>query len=180
MQYERLIERSRLPPERMFTEHMRMVADMDFLVTSVRRLLRTAEFARQIPSDHQQQLRQAISVFKSRWWVSLKGIRDALEHSDTAKMFPVPAVGIPMSGHGDDEFTFMWPGGNIDLGKLYEDARSMLKAILRIIEPVEAERDAEQAQLGTVPSVCTVARSRRCHRAVFWTTATRGQEGPAP
>ena len=37
MQYERLTERSRLPPERTFYEHMQTVADMDFLVTSVRR-----------------------------------------------------------------------------------------------------------------------------------------------
>lgn len=145
MQYERLIERSRLPPERMFAEHMQMVADMDFLVTSVRRLLRTAEFARQIPSDHQRQLRQAINVFKSRWWANLKAIRDALEHSDTAMMFPVPAVGIPVSGHGDGQFIFMWPGGNLDLGKLFEDAQSVFRAILRVIEPIEAERDAGRA-----------------------------------
>lgn len=141
MQYERLIERSRLPQERMLIEHMQMVADMDFLVTSVRRLLRTAELARRIPSEHQPQLKLAIKILNSRWG-NLKAVRDALEHSDTAATFPVPAVGIPMSGHGDGKFTFMWPGGNIDLGKLYEDAQSILKTIIRVIESLEAERDA--------------------------------------
>jgi hypothetical protein len=140
MQYERLIERSRLFPERRFAEHMRMVADMDFLVTSVRRLLRTAEFARQIPSDYQPQLKLALKVFDSRWG-NLKAVRNALEHCDLAEMFPVPAVGIPASGNGDGEFTFMWPGGNLDLGKLYEDSRSIARAIVSIVESAGAERD---------------------------------------
>ncbi|HEY6315008.1 MAG TPA: hypothetical protein VIY52_29980 [Streptosporangiaceae bacterium] len=119
-----------------------MVGDMDFLVTAVRRFLRTAELAQQIPSEHQPQLEQALNVFNSRWWASLKEIRDALEHFDTTALaFPVPAVGIPASGNGDGEFTFMRPGGNLDLGKLYEDARSIAKAILSVIEPLEAERD---------------------------------------
>jgi len=60
MQYERLVERSRLPNGRLLAEHMETVADMDFLVTSVRRLLRTAELARQIPSERQRQLRLAL------------------------------------------------------------------------------------------------------------------------
>ena len=133
MQYERLIERSR-QPERMFAEHMQMVADMDFLVTAVRRLLRTAELARQIPSEHQSQLKLALKVFNSRWG-NLKAVRDAMEHFDTTEaVFPVAAVGIPASGNGDGEFTFMWPGGNLDLGKLYEDARSIAKAVVSIIE----------------------------------------------
>jgi hypothetical protein len=133
MQYDRLLERSRQPPELMLMEHMQVVADMDFLVTSVRRLLRTATLARQIPSAHQQQLKLALRLFNSRWG-NLKVVRDALEHSDTAATFPVPAVGIPSSGNGDGEFTFMWPGGNLNLGKLYEDARSIAQAIISIIE----------------------------------------------
>jgi len=124
---------------------MQTVADMDFLVTSVRRLLRTAELARRIPSEHQPQLKLALKIFNSRWG-NLTAVRDALEHSDTAAMFPVPAVRIPTSGHGDGQFIFMWPGGNIDLGELFEDARSILKAIVSIIEPVEAEHD--RAKLG--------------------------------
>lgn len=133
MQYERLQERSQLPPERMLIEHMKVVADMDFLVTSVRRLLRTAALARQIPSEHQQKLKLALKAFNSRW-DNLKAVRDALEHSDTAAMFPVPAVGIPDAGKGDGEFIFMWPGGNLNLSKLYEDTQSIVKAIFSIIE----------------------------------------------
>jgi hypothetical protein len=137
MQYERLMERSRLSPERMLVEHMQMVADMDFLVTAVRRLLRTAELARQIPSGHQPQLKLALNIFHSKWG-NLTAVRDALEHSDTAAMLPLPAVGVPVSGHGDGQFTFAWPGGNLDLGKVYEDARSIVEAIVSILEPVDA------------------------------------------
>ena len=143
MQYERLMERSQLPMDRMLAEHMRTVADMDFLVTAVRRLLRTAQLARQIRSDHQEQLRQALKIFNSKWG-NLTKVRDAMEHSDTAADFPVPVIGISTSGQGDGEFTFMWPGGNLDLGKLYKDAQSVVKAIVSIIEPVEAERDASK------------------------------------
>ena len=128
--------------ERRLAEHMQMVADMDFLVIMVRRLLRTAELARGIPSVHQSKLKQAIKVFNSKSG-KLEAIRNALEHADKAAMLPLPAVGIPMSGHGDGHFIFMWPGGNLDIGKLFEDAQTVFKAILRVIEPLEAERDAQ-------------------------------------
>ncbi len=138
MQYERLAERARLPLERIPGQHMQTVADMDFLVTSVRRLLRTAQAARQIPSEHQPQLKLALKVFNSRWG-NLTAVRDSLEHSDTAAEFPVPVVVIPTSGNGDGEFTFMWPGSNLNLGKLYEDARSIVRAIATVIEPAEGK-----------------------------------------
>jgi len=134
MQYERLKERSRLPPERMLYEHMQMVADMDFLVIMARRFLRTAEQARQIPSQHQPQLKLAIKAFYSRWG-NLTAVRNALEHSDATAMFPVPAASFHTAEHSSGQFVFMWPGGNVDLGKLYEDAQSLLKAILKLVEP---------------------------------------------
>jgi hypothetical protein len=140
MQYERLTERSRLPPEHMLFEHMQVVADMDFLVTAVRRLLRTAALARRIPSEHQPQLKLALKVFGSKWG-NLTAVRDALEHSDTTILFPLPVVGTTQHGQGAAEFTFAWPGGNLDIGKMYEDARSILNAIVGVIEPIEAERD---------------------------------------
>lgn len=136
MQYQRLIERTRLSADNMLVEHMRIVADMDFLVTAVRRFLRTAAVARQIPSEDQHQLKLALKVFNSRWG-NLKPVRDALEHSDTAANFPVPAVATTVTGNGEGEFIFMWPGDNIHLTKLYEDSRSILKAILGIIQPLE-------------------------------------------
>lgn len=141
MQYERLMERANLPMGRTVKDHMLMVADMDFLVIMVRRFLRTAEQARQIPSKNQTQLKQAIGVFNSRWGHIIK-VRDALEHFDTAAMFPAPAVSFPMSEDGDVNFTFLWPGGNLDLGKLFQDARSILIAILRVLESLEADSDA--------------------------------------
>jgi hypothetical protein len=142
MQYERLMARSSLSPEEvMLYERVKTIADMDFLVIMVRRFLRTAEQARQIPSNSQSQLKLAIKVFYSRWG-NLTDVRDALEHSDTAAMLPIPMIGIPTLKNGVGEFVFMWPGGNLDLGRLFEDAQSILKAILGIIEPLEAERDA--------------------------------------
>jgi hypothetical protein len=121
-------------------EHMKIVADMDFLVIILRRFLRTAEQARQIPSGCQSQLRLATKVFYSRWG-NLTDIRNALEHPDTTAMFPVPAVSFPMHEDSGSQFVFMWPGGNLDLGKLFDDAQTILKAILGVIEPLEAERD---------------------------------------
>jgi hypothetical protein len=143
MQYERLIARLSLPPERLLAEHMRMVADMDLFVTSVRRLLRTAQSALRIPSDCQPQLKLAVKIFDSRWGM-LTDVRNALEHPDGPGMFPVPAIGLPTSGRGNGDFIFMWPGGNLNLGRLYEDARSITRAIVSIIEPIEAECDKPQ------------------------------------
>ena len=137
MQYNRLIERSALPPEKYIFQHMLMVADMDFLVIMVRRLLATAEQAKQIPSDSKPQLRAAVATFNSRWR-NLTDIRHALEHFDTSAMFPVPAI-------RGGQFTFMWPGGNIELAELFEDARSIKDAIISVIRPLEAARDATQA-----------------------------------
>ena len=48
---------------------------------------------------------------------------------------------IPLSGDRDGSFTFMRRHGNIDLGKLHEDARSIAVAIAKVIEPVETERE---------------------------------------
>jgi hypothetical protein len=141
MQYERLMERSRLPMERVLAEHMRTIADMDFLVTAVRRLLRTAELALPIRSEHRPQLKLALTAFNSRWRESLKSIRNALEHLDASGDFPVPSVGIPTSGNGEGSFTFAGVHGNLDLGKLYEDAQSVAAAIAKVIESAEAEQE---------------------------------------
>jgi hypothetical protein len=148
MQYERLMARSGSAPEATLSEHGRTVADMDFLVIMVRRFLRTAEQARQIPSDCQSQLKLAIKIFYSRWG-NLTDIRDALEHFDTTAMFPVPAMSYPMQGSSSNrQFVFMWPGGNLDLGKMFKDAQSILRAILEVIGPLEAERDAHPTDTG--------------------------------
>jgi hypothetical protein len=142
MQYERLMERASQPQERMLVEHMRTVADMDFLVTAMRRFLRTAQVALQIRSKYHAQLKLALRIFESKWWTSLKEIRDALEHVETpAAGFPVPSVRIPSNENGAGEFILMGPHGNLDMGKLYEDARSIAKAIASIIEQVEGEHD---------------------------------------
>jgi hypothetical protein len=127
----------------MLSEHGRTVADMDFFVIMLRRFLRTAEQARQIPSDCQSQLKLPIRLFYSRWG-NLTDIRDALERFDTTAMFSVPAMSYSMHGSRNNrQYVFMRPGGNLDLGKMFKDAQSILRAILEVIEPLEAERDAD-------------------------------------
>lgn len=143
MQYERLAERARQPQERMLAEHMQTVGDMDFLVTAVRRLLRTAAAAEKIHSKeidpkYHAQLKLAVKVFDSQWGDRLKEIRDALEHVQSVSPgFPVPMVSIPAAGKGDGEFILMGPHGNLNLAKVYEDARSIAKAVANIVEPAE-------------------------------------------
>jgi hypothetical protein len=142
MQYDRLMERSGKSMELRLHEHMNIVADMDFLVIVLQRFLRTAEQARQIPSDDQANLKLAIRIFHSRWG-TLTDIRNALEHSDSTAMFPVPAIAFPTHKDGDGQFIFMWPSGNLDLGKLFDDALSIRRAIAGVIEPLETERAAD-------------------------------------
>jgi hypothetical protein len=117
---------------------------VDFLVTAVRRLLRTAAAAEKIHSEEvdpklHAQLKLAVKVFDSKWGDRLKEIRDALEHVESLSSgFPVPMVGIPADGNGDGEFILMGPHGNLNLTKVYEDARSIAKAIASIVEPAES------------------------------------------
>jgi hypothetical protein len=142
MQYERLTARSSIPPERRFFEHMRTVADMDFLVIMMRRFLRTAEYGRQIPSGNQPQLKMAVKVFYSRWG-NLADVRNALEHFDTTLRFPVPAISTPSEG-GESQYIFMWPGGNLDINKLFKDAQSIFEALRAVIVPLEAQLDSQE------------------------------------
>jgi hypothetical protein len=126
---------------------MQTVGDMDLLVTAVRRLLRTADAAQKIHSEEidpkrHAQLKLAIKVFDSRWGDRIKDIRNALEHVESLSPgFPVPAVAIPTDGNGNGEFIFMAPGGNLDVGKMYEDARSIAKAIASIVQPADGQHE---------------------------------------
>lgn len=135
MQYNRLIDRGKLPMNERFGQHLQMIADMDFMVIMVRRLLRTAEQAMQIPSDSHKQLKTALRIFHSRW-KNLTEIRNALEHPDSAQMM-YPSVAV-----SENEFIFMWPGGNVDLAKIYDHARAIKDAILAVIVPLEQKWNA--------------------------------------
>jgi hypothetical protein len=131
------MKRSQLPLGRQMFERMLMVADMDFLIIMARRFLRTAAQARQIPSNNQVQLKRAIGVFNSRW-PHLTKVRDALEHFDRVAMFPVPVTAVPTSPNAHEQMSFMWPGGNLDIGELFKDAQSILSAILKVLEAAKA------------------------------------------
>jgi hypothetical protein len=143
MQFERLEKRAKTPRDQIPFEHMLIVADMDFLVTMVRRFLRTAEKARQIPSGNQENLKTAIAIFNSHW-NNLTDIRDALEHFDGNKPFPVPAITYSTSDDKNISIEFMCPNGNLNAYKLFKDARSILEAILDVIGPLERLPSAER------------------------------------
>jgi hypothetical protein len=84
-------------------------------------------------------LEQSRDIYRSLGGRLGEAKRPALEHLDAKGDFPLPAVAIPTSGDGDGNFTFVGVHGNLDLGRLYEDARSVAAAIAKVIEPVEAE-----------------------------------------
>ena len=134
MQYERLAANMHINPEDLaaeaWTSHMRAVADLDFLVTSVRRLLRVAEQTRSFRLDPKNELKVNIKIFNSRWRPHLVKIRNALEHIDEPAMYFVPI-------RGGGAIAFAYPGGEVDARKLYISAAKLHKAICSVIEPFE-------------------------------------------
>jgi hypothetical protein len=134
VQYERLAENMNVNPEESvlvsMNAHMRAIIDLDFLITSVRRLLRVAEQARRFGLDPGGELKLAIRIFKARWLPHLVDIRNTLEHVDG---HGIPFV--PVSG--GDAISFAHPNGQIDASKLYIDAKELHKEISRTIEHFE-------------------------------------------
>jgi hypothetical protein len=134
-QYERLAAGIYINPgdnvQEVLSAHMRAVVDLDFLITSVRRLLRVAEQARNFGLDPKKELKLAIKIFNSHWGTSLVAVRNALEHIDGpgTPFFPVSGGGMT---------AFVYPGGQVDAGKLYRAAMNLHKAICRVIEPLES------------------------------------------
>jgi hypothetical protein len=134
MQYERLVAAMDIDPEvdvhEVLKVHMRAVADLDFLITSVRRLMRVAQQAKSFGFDSKKELKLAIKVFDSRWQPHLVGIRNILEHVDG----PGSPV-VPVRGGG--VIAFAYPGGQVDAGKLYIASMKLCEAICHAIEPFE-------------------------------------------
>jgi hypothetical protein len=135
VQYERLAVNMHINPEIPVIEsaraHYQAIADLDFLITSIRRLLRVAEQARSYHLDPNKELKLAIKIFNSRWHPSLVNIRNALEHVDKPGTPFFPA-------RGGDTMAFVYPGGQIDAGKLYTAAMNLHQAICKAIEPFES------------------------------------------
>lgn len=109
---------------------MRAVADLDFLVTSVRRLLRVADQTRSFGLDPRRELRREIKIFNSRWRPCLVDIRNALENVDEPGTYFVPF-------RGGGTIAFAYPGGQIDAGKLCISAIKLHNSICQIIGPFE-------------------------------------------
>lgn len=131
MQYERLVTHMSRSLEDRLMAHMSGVVDLDFLVISVNRLLHVAERARDFGCDNDGKLKVAIKLFISRWLPQLRDIRNALEHLDQGGAGIVPV-------QGDDTMLFAWPGGQIDVHKLFKAADELIKAVCRTIEPLES------------------------------------------
>jgi hypothetical protein len=130
MQYDRLVAHMNLPLEDRVLAHLRGVADLDFLVISVHRLLHVAERARAFGCDADGKLKLAIKVFSSQWLPQLVEVRNALEHLDQGGvgLFPI---------QGGDTMSFSWRGGQMDVHELFKAADELIKAICRVIEPLE-------------------------------------------
>jgi hypothetical protein len=131
MQYERLVAHLNLPFEDRVWAHMRAVADLDFLVISVHRLLHVAERARTFGCDTDGELKQAIKLFRSQWLPQLIEVRNALEHLDQGAAGIVPV-------QGGSTMSFAWRGGQVDVHKLFKAADKLCKTICGIIEPLES------------------------------------------
>jgi hypothetical protein len=135
MQYERLAANMQVDPDAPVADslisHMQAVTDLDFLITSIRRLLRVAEQARSFGLDPKKELKLAIKVFDSRWRPHLVDIRNTLEHVDKPGTPFVPC-------RGGGKVAFAYPGGEVDASKLYSAAMELHKAISRTVEPFES------------------------------------------
>jgi hypothetical protein len=116
--------------------HVHGIADMDFFVTAIRRLLRAAELTRSSGCDAKGELRLAIKLFNSQWNHVIR-VRDALEHFDEWERRAAEGGIIPVSGGGN--FIFMWADGPVNAQQLFESAEKLYKAICKVIEPLEPE-----------------------------------------
>jgi hypothetical protein len=131
MQYERLVSHINLPIEERTFAHLRGIADLDFLVISIYRLLNVAKRAKEFGCDTDGKLRLAIHLFESQWFSRLKELRNALEHLDHG------GIGIvPVQGGGS--ISFVWSTGQVDAHKLYTAADRLITTICRVIEPLES------------------------------------------
>ena len=134
MQYERLATNMQVDPEQPVLDslrlHMQALVDLDFLITSIRRLLRVAEQARRLGLDRDRRLKLAIKVFSSHWQPYFVDIRNTLEHVDKP--------GLPIGPfRGGGKVAFSCPGGEVDATELYNAAMGLHRAICQVIEPFE-------------------------------------------
>jgi hypothetical protein len=136
MQYERLMARKSAQSGDLAAvavlEHMRGIVDLDFLIMSVRRLLRVAEQARGSGCDINADLREPIKRFHGRWRHVIE-VRNTLEHVDGSGIPIVPV----QSSDPEGRWLFLTPGNQINAQELYEDAEGLCKIICKVISPYE-------------------------------------------
>jgi hypothetical protein len=118
-------------------------ADMDFLITAVRRLLRAAEHARDSGCDANGTLALPIRSFRSRWAHALK-VRDALEHFDERERRRAEGPILPMRGGGD--VVFLGPSGNVSAGQLIRSAEELHETVSAAIRPIESRATSVASQ----------------------------------
>jgi len=147
LQYDRLMSYSEVSAEVLLEDLARQQlharADMDFLITAVRRLLRAAEHARDSGCDANGTLALPIRRFRSRWAHALKA-RDALEHFDEWERRRAEGPILPVRGGGD--VVLLWPGGNVSAGQLFRSAEELFKAVSDLIEPLVSGEASESSQ----------------------------------
>jgi hypothetical protein len=111
-------------------------ADMDFLITAVRRLLRAAEHAKNSGCDINGELALPIRVFQSRW-SQVTGVRDSLEHFDEWERRQLEGWVLPMRGGGN--VAFLWRGGNVDARELFKSAEKLYRVVCDVIASLESQ-----------------------------------------
>ncbi len=139
MQHERMKTAFRPPAdlsEWMSAGQWRGLVDLDFFLTAVRRLDRTADLARD-GCDPAGALRQPVKLFKARTHgVTL--IRDTLEHfDDEDRRGRSYGLGI---GMGPDSWIITYGDLWLDTARLVMAARDVHRAIRAVVDP-EAFKD---------------------------------------
>lgn len=133
-----LLEYNRLHSETDSLDSFAQLADMDFLIIVVRRILRVAQKAKGSMLDTNKLLKPILTAFENRWQRILIDLRDELEHVDQPK---ASRLFVPVRSTAGD-LTFLLPSGSIDLRDLFADTDKLCRVIAEVIRPYESRASA--------------------------------------
>jgi hypothetical protein len=133
-----LLEYNRLSSETGSLNSFAQLADMDFLIIVVRRILRVAQKAKGSGLDTGKLLKSIVTDFENRWERILIDMRNELGHVDQPK---VSRLFVPMRSTAG-ELKFLLPSGSIDLRELFSDTDKLCRVIAEVIRPYESAASA--------------------------------------
>lgn len=129
-----LLEYNRLRSATDLSNSFAQLADMDFLIIVVRRILRVAQKAKESGLDANKLLKSTVQRFEARWGRALIDLRDEMEHIDQPK---ASRLFVPVRSTAG-ELIFLLPGGSIDLHELFNDTEKLCRVIAEVIRPYES------------------------------------------